>query len=119
MALYKRKSSKYPVNAYLRNIKYVENYKYLGTTMSYNLSTERHLEELSQRACHLQKVLTPFRLHAPLRLCVNLFICLINPHFRLIGALWDLSSNHSREKITKLYKRRWKSFLCLPKSTPN
>jgi len=44
---------------------------------------------------------------------------MLNPQFRLMGVLWDNSSNAEKERMILLYKKRFKTFLCLPRSVPN
>lgn len=44
---------------------------------------------------------------------------MINPQYKMIGALWESSTNREKKEAARQYRVNTKKFLMIPKSTPN
>eukprot|EP00919_Chromeraceae_sp_WS-2016_P072151 GHVR01170690.1.p1 GENE.GHVR01170690.1~~GHVR01170690.1.p1 ORF type:complete len:119 (+),score=10.72 GHVR01170690.1:1718-2074(+) len=78
---------------------------------------ESHLADIQTRASHIERTLLPFRINSSPRFNLNFFKILIGPHFRLMGALHKFSSDREKMIMANSYKKRFKAFMMLPRST--
>lgn len=60
-----------------------------------------------------------FRLNASFRFNVNFFKIMMNPQFRLLGVLEMEATTTEKIRMMEIYRKRFKAFMCFPKSVPN
>jgi hypothetical protein len=63
----------------------------------------QQIDQINRKAAIVEAKMTPFRLHASYK----------------FNSLWDDASNSQRVKMVETFRKRFKSFMCLPRSTPN
>ena len=116
--MYKKKPKNPPKGEYM-GYPLCTHYKYLGTILSNHINIDKQVDQINYKAFGIESKVLPFRLHATFRFNSNFFKVVMNPQFRLMGILWESSSDRQRSLMMEVYKKRFKSFLCLPKSVSN
>jgi hypothetical protein len=76
-------------------LRYVTEYKYLGTWLDSTISPDSHLE----KANYQTKKLTLFRMRMDLRFNTSLFRQLIMPSMKMVAVIYRISTAKDRNKV--------------------
>jgi hypothetical protein len=103
----------------LLGIPYVNDYRYLGTWVNGSLAVEPHLEKAKRKSDYQTRKLTPMRLELDLRFNARMFQTTIMPNMRMIGVIYTEANKGDKEKVEKQFRKCFRSFCCLPWTSPN
>jgi hypothetical protein len=106
-------------NGELQGIPYVAEYKYLGTWVDGQLSVDPHLVKAKRKSDYQTRRLTPLRKELDLAFNVGLFKRLVTPNIRMIGVVYVKAKTAEREKTEIQFRKTFRSFCCLPWTSPN
>lgn len=103
----------------IEKIPIVQSYRYLGSQITPKLNLMDHVNAMIPKFHFIRTQLLPILLKNHFRLNVNLYTVFIDPLLRLIYPLYSLTTDGDKAQFQKKCRYLFKTFVSLPRSTPN